>query len=498
MTRQIAGALAALAVLIAATLVADTVVAAPARPEARFTEAVEVTNGTWYCMPLLRDDDTATVSIAAVGDDRSSVTIERLSGGESSFEPARQLEPNEVAELEIPGGGDVEAVVVRWEGGPVVASWRFDGTAQRVGGSCAQSPAPQWIVGGANTTAGSTARLYLLNPFDNDAVVRAAFATPEGRVDLVRSENISVPGRSVVDLDLTELQPEQTDLGVVVEVEAGRVVAGGLQRFGRPELPDIELEDVEPAGDPNAPDGRAVLPAVTTTGDELGVAYAATDETTTSWMTVVNPSTDPAPVTVTVSDPVDEAAVDSEIVVGPGSTERVELDGLSSSPTYGVQLRSDDGIPVAATTFVATVGNAKAVTAAPAVTEPDAFSAQPAAAAASESAVALYNGGQQPATAAVGVAGAVPDEWASLVVEPGSMRLLPLSEAEGRGPVEVSADQPVHATLLLTGAQEPARQLLTVPLVPSNAWQGSAEAMAPARDRTLETRPVDFPAQTDE
>jgi hypothetical protein len=501
MTRQVAVALAALAALIGATLAADTVVATPMVPRAQFTEDVEVTNGTWYCLPLLRENDTATVSVAAVGDDPSQVTIERFNDGESSFESPQRLEPDEVHEFEISGGRTPSAAVLRWQGGPVVASWRFDGQAQRVGASCTQSPAPQWTMTGANTTAGSTARLYLFNPFDSDAVVQAAFATPEGRVDLVRSENISVPSRSVVDLDLTELQPEQPDLGLILDVQAGRVVASGLQRFGQPELPEVELEDVEPAVDPNAPEGRTVLPATPVVEtDVLGLAYAAAGENTTSWLSVLNASEEPASITVTVSDQVEGAALEQEIVVGPESVERVELDGLSSRPDFGVRVLAADEVTLSATAFTATIGDGGAVTAAPATTEPDAFSAQPASAVASASAVAVFNPGDVPATAAVSVGGQVPDDWSALQLEPGRMELLSVADVDvsAPGPVEVSADQPVHATLRLTGGDDPDRQLLTLPLVPANRWQGPADALLPERDRTLESSPVDFPAQQDE
>jgi len=61
----------------------------------------------------------------------------------------------------------------------------------------------------------------------------------------------------------------------------------------------------------------------------------------------------------------------------------------------------------------------------------------------------------------------------------------------------VTADQPVHGTLRLAGDDTRSTGLLTLPLVPASTWMGSADALVPRRDRTLETRPVDFPAQPD-
>jgi hypothetical protein len=52
----------------------------------------------------------------------------------------------------------------------------------------------------------------------------------------------------------------------------------------------------------------------------------------------------------------------------------------------------------------------------------------------------------------------------------------------------------VYGALRLSG-EDRAKGLLALPLLPAAAWTGSAEEVAPERDRTLETRRVDFPVQ---
>src|SRR5690606_18109424 len=108
--------------------------------------------------------------------------------------------------------------------------------------------------------------------------------------------------------------------------------------------------------------------------------------------------------------------------------------------------------------------------------------------------IALYNPGRTEATATVSVGGNAPDPWSSITLPAGSMQVLPFADAgvEGGGPVEASADQPIYATVRLSGPRDEAVRLLTLPLVPANTWQGSAQAPRPQRDRTLDTRPVDF------
>lgn len=552
MSRQITGALIALTLLVGATLAADATVAPPVRPTAEFTERVDVASGTWYCLPLVGDGQRATVSVASVGGDASQISIEQVGGGESSFADSTDLAPRSVTDVTVEGADDPVGVIVRWRGGPVTATWRVDGRQQRFGTNCVRSPAPQWAIAGADTTAGSNTTLRLWNPFDNEAVVGVSFATPEGRIDQVRSENVPVPARSVVTLGLRDLQPEQPDLGVVVDVQAGRVIAGALQQFGQPELADVELDDVPLPGDAAAPEGRVALPATAGAGSALSTAYAVSDVGTTSWVSVLNPSDEPARITVAVSDPVDGAAADDATVVGPYSTARVDLDGLSSSPEFGVTLTTD-GPDVVATGLVARTAAQAApteqpsaapaddaasessddasadsatapsdaatdpseqqspaatapadgsqdggqdrartgVTAAAMIVEPDALSAQ-AITAANNAQLALFNPGDRVVTATVAVDGQIPDAWSALEVEPGRVRPLSFDDAgvAAGGAVEVNADAPLVAAVRI-GGDDPDAGLLLIPLVPANAWRGSSDALQPLRDRTLETRPVD-------
>jgi hypothetical protein len=496
MTKQIAVALIALAVLIGATVAADAVVQAPQRPTQEFTEDVSVDSGTWYCAPIVRENETATLSIAAVGDEPSRVRIERIAGGESSAEDPLELAPETTEDIEIEGSSGIAGFLVRWSGGPAVASWRVDGGQQRVTTPCASSPAPRWSVPGAETTIGSSTRLYLFNPFDSDAVARVAFATPEGRIDLVSSENVSVPAREVVDLGINELQPEQPDMGILVEVEAGRVIATAMQRFGQPDLPDVELEGAESPLDPTAPEGRTVLPAIAETSTSVGLAYASAGESSTSWASVVNPTTEPANVAVEVTDAIAGTAIEQELVIGPESVERVELSGVSSAPQFGVRLTSTNGVPIAANGFVALIGDDKRVSSATAVAEADVANVLPVVPPDTDATIMLYNAGDAGVTANVSVGGEVPSAWSAVELAAGTVEVLSFEDAgvsEG-GPVVASADQPIYATMRLATAGSEVDQFATSPLLPANLWQGSANAPVPVRERTLDTRPVDFPA----
>jgi hypothetical protein len=501
MSRQIAFVLTVLALLVGATVAADRVVAAPQTPTATFTESIDVDSGAWYCVPLAREDETATLTISAAGEDPSRVTIAGIGGGqvEDLGEP-RNLEPGETEEIEVDGAQRPPAVEIRWRGGPVTASWNVEGRDDsRLGDTCTTSPSPRWLLSGASTVIGSSTRLYLFNPFETDAVARVAFATADGRIDLVSSENLSVPARDVVAVDVTELQPEQPDLGVIVEVEAGRVIATGVQEFGQPDLPDIELEGADVSTDSRAPEGRTVLHAQASDVTSAGFAYAAAGQRNSSWITVLNPNNRSAELEVTGSNEVAADAVAQDVVVGPDSVARIELDELSSSPTFGVTVTATNDVGFVATGFIARTGDNAAVSSLAGIAEADQTSVAATAPDGTGPALALYNAGSAPAMATASVAGETPQQWDDIELAPGQMQLLPFADAgvdNGGAPVIVSADQPIHGALRLAGSKQ-ASGLLTLPLVPANTWEGSQDALIPRRDETLATRPVDFPAQPD-
>jgi hypothetical protein len=501
MSRQIALALAVLAVLIGGTVAADRVIAAPTPPAPEFAEEIQVNSGALYCVPLARVDETATLTVAAVGDEPSVLSVQHVADGGAEIDDSveRELAPGTTVDIEIAGAETPPAAVIRWHGGPVTASWQVTAdNGQRLGSSCASSPSPRWLLGGANTVVGSKAHLYLLNPFETDAVAHVAFATPEGRVNMVSSENLTVPARDVLAVDLTKLQPEQPDLGVIVEVDAGRVIATGLQSFGRPDLPDVELEGAELAGDPTAPEGRAMLHAQPSDATTAGFAYAAAGERTSSWVTVLNPNKRPARVSVTASDQVSGEAAAQEVVVGPESAARIDLDGVSSEPDFGVLLQSTNDVGFVAHGFTAMTGNNPAVSSVAGVQEADPLTVGATAPGGTAPELALYNPGTAATTVDVEVAGSAVDGWDAMELGPGEMQLHKFADAgleDGGGPVVVRADEPVLGTLRLAADGRRAQGLLTLSLVPANVWTGSSDALVPRRDQTLETRPVDFPAQ---
>jgi len=113
-------------------------------------------------------------------------------------------------------------------------TWRSTDRTETIAAPCEPAPGRRWHAAGFDTTLGSTSTLHLFNPFGEDATVSLIFATPDGPVRLVATDNLVVPAGTSRQLDLGRFQPEIADLGVTAEVASGRIVAQGEVDIGPP------------------------------------------------------------------------------------------------------------------------------------------------------------------------------------------------------------------------------------------------------------------------
>ena len=280
--------------------------------------------------------------------------------------------------LDAPG-----AVEVQWRGGPAVTTreWRLEGLDELpdavVAGGCAQASAESHIIPGMSTAGGDEARLRLINPFESDAAVAVAFATPAGREEPVALRNVSVPARSVREIAVNETLPERDDLAAVVAVAAGRVAVEGLQvsraaiggvdgatllgattepaeEWTVPwvvddaptEEPEPEQEDADDADD--ADDGETDEQAGDEAAEEpdgvLGGADAAA-----SWLWIHNPSERTASVELTLhtADGGEVPVGLAEVSIGPDELRRIELSGTLPEGTAQAAITArSNGVPI--------------------------------------------------------------------------------------------------------------------------------------------------------
>ena len=479
--------LALVAVLLALATAADLLAAPAAAPPAEAIAQPPASAGTWYCPAVAFDDEQVIVTVANVGDQPSQVVLERYAEGRATPDEPQTIEPGGQLLETLEGDASRSPLTVRWSGGPTAVVWRVDGDRTATA-PCEAAPAERWIATGFNTTLGSRSTMHLFNPFTADAVVRLVFATPEGPVRLVLTDNMLVEAGTTRSVNLGRFQPEVTDLGVIVEVLAGRVVAQG------------EVT-VDPPRGASGGSGRMLLPAASTTSKTWSVAYAADAEGTESWLSVLNPGEREAAVEIRVSAPSDEGTgVIGEISVPAGGVARVELAGASVNPEFGVSVNVVNDEPVVVSRLISlSAGGRQAITgslAAPALSTQWALVGG--GAAERTGLVSVYNPGAQEATVTIAADGA-PQEWAGITLPPNGRAKVLLAEAnpdEAFLPVTVTSDVPVVAGLRSTSTGDRLRLWVNVG-VRAEQWIGPRTRPAVEFDPSLSTRRVDPPPETE-
>jgi hypothetical protein len=475
----------AIALLVAAVLlaggagVAEWLLPAPERTLADEVAQDPARSGAWYCPVTAEAEETAVLSVAAVGEEEAVVRVVRYPPSGPVADPPVTLTPGTQHDVRVDPGHATFPLSVRWEGGPAAAARRVTG-GDDAAAPCVAEPSERWLVPGLDTADGARSRLHLFNPFRVDATVRVSFALPEGPVTLALTDNLVVPAASALSLDLQEYQPEQPDLGAVIETLAGRVVAAGETRFA-------------PRGDAQGPRGRTLLPAVAEPGEEWTFPYARADEHAESWLSVLNPGEREAAIELRVTDPGFEGAALGELSVPAGGLVRIDLAETAAAPEFSVSIAGLNEVPVAVTrtTWLRTGDGREGVGATTGAASATDWALVGAGLGDRRGQIIIANPGVEEASVTVDAGEDAPDEWSSLVVKPNGRLTLDLSEAglerssvlvRVRGSVPLVAEVRSHA---------PAGGLRfwTTTGSPGVAWRGPEHRLPVRRDPSLATRP---------
>lgn len=473
-------ALLAIALVVVGALAADLLMSASPAASPTFVAQDPAEAGGWYCPVTTGDQEPAVVSVAAVGDRPARVSVARYRDGRPTPDPPVAVVPGETLEVAPGPGGGPQPVAVRWQEGPAVATWRTEGP-QSAGAPCQAAPSATWHLAGFDTRLGATSTLHLFNPFAEDAVATVTFGTPEGRKTLVRTESVVVAAGQLTKLALNDLQPEVPDLGVNVEVLAGRLVAQGEVRF-------------DPPGDDPGLSGRTLLPAAPAPSLAWSFGFARADDDASSWLEILNPGDHEAAVRLQVSDPRDGgAALDDEISVPAGGVVRVDLAEASAQPDFGVAVTGVNDTPVVVSRFTAVrTSSGSGVAASLGGREPATRWALVGGGAGGRSGgISVYNPGPQPVAVDVLAAGA-PPSWSGIQIPANGRAAVELADAgAGRTPISavVRASGPVVAELRSV-SQGDASRLWTAVGAPSGDWTGPPLRPAVRHDPSLSVLPM--------
>ena len=463
--------------LLLGALAVDVLAGPPPRVRLQPVPQGPATSGTWYCPGVAAKDERASLTIAAVGDEPSRITVQRYAGDQPTTGDAQVVQPGASVVVGLDGEAARAPSSVSWNGGPATVTWRVDGK-RTTAAPCEQSPSEHWYIPGFDTTLGSTAQLFLFNPFPGDAVVRVTYGRPDGAKTLTLTDNVLIPGNRTTTLDIKKFQPVQRDLAVIVEVLVGRVVAQGHVVINPPP---------RQRGTP----GRLLLTGAREPALSWSFAEAREGEGLSSYLEVLNPGVRAAAVEVRVSDPLGKgSALLGEVNAPAGAVTRIDLADASKSERFGVSLEVVNQAPVVVTKFTEVRNDeGSAVTASLGASRLSTqWSLTGGGTRNRDAVISVYNPGAEPATVDIAAPGA-PGGWSAVNLPPNRRIQVVLSDAaqdRPSVPVRVTSDMPVVAELRSVTGDDPER-VWTATGVLREAWLGPPTRPAVELDPGLPT-----------
>lgn len=186
---------------------------------------------TWFCGGAAARSTTLVLTNRSQHG-RTARIIGRVTGGEPV---TRQVELPGHSTQELPadfaGDEGTLAVTIEARHGGVVATQRVTGEDSTTTAGCATSTSESWYFAGGDTERGATETVALFNPFDELATADVTFLTEDGFRRPQATQGLAVPARSVVHVDISEVQDRRSAMGAAVTTRAGRIVAWRHQRF---------------------------------------------------------------------------------------------------------------------------------------------------------------------------------------------------------------------------------------------------------------------------
>lgn len=443
------------------------------------------TAGAWVCAAGGTDEGSSVEVVAAAppreGGAPATLAIAPFGDGSVLEREVTQVFPDSSLSTGVDDGISDVGVLARWWDVPAAVSriWTIDTQGMPggiVAGPCQSRPSSTWTVPGVATAGGAQSKLVLANPFQTAASVAIELTTPDGLIRPKRLENVVVPARSTTSISFNEHAPEQPDLGAIVRSRSGRVYAEAVQTF------DAAIGGVE---------GTSLVAASAQPHESWTIPSVAVGADASSWLWVTNPSDEPAALLLTLHTPSGGLVPEGleEVIIDPGTTQRIELVGLLDEETShaGVTVSSDNGVPVvvaAATQFTAQEAQRTGITVAlgtPALDDTWVLTAGPTEG--RKLIIDLADPAADPATVDVAIwngAGlARPEELQGLRVPAGGSRAVDvtehLAEATGSVTVFVTTGEGQVAAGLRAYAVEGRRDAVAFIGVPASVFERSLE-----------------------
>ena len=208
---------------------------------------------------------------------------------------------------------------------------------------CVTSTSDSWYFPWSSTLRpGNKASLLFYNPFQAPAVADLHFVGDIGRRETLDSQGVVIPSRSLVVFDITTRIPDSSVVSATVDVRVGQLVVARMQT-----AEDGNQKGLDLLYGSNRASSRVFL-----TGYEQGSEG-------NELISILNPNNELVEVEVSFLGSGGQKLQTRKLELRALQRQVLELETFAS-PTYGVEIKSFDGEPIAAS-FVSWAGKSSDV-----------------------------------------------------------------------------------------------------------------------------------------
>ena len=234
-------------------------------------------------------------------------------------------------EQSVPGA-KWAAVTIEVPSGEVLVKQKITGNGLDVE-PCVTTTSDFWHLPWSSTLRpGNEASLLFYNPFQAPAVADLHFVGDVGRRETLDSQGVVIPSRSLVVFDITTRIPDSSVVSVTVDVRVGQLVVARMQTAGEGIRKGLDL-----VYGSNRAAGRVFL-----TGYEQGSEG-------TELISILNPNNEFVEVEISFFGAGVQNIQPRKLELRALQRQVLELETFESdNGTYGVEVKSFDGQPIAA------------------------------------------------------------------------------------------------------------------------------------------------------
>ncbi|WP_426573385.1 DUF5719 family protein [Aquihabitans sp. McL0605] len=324
-------------------------------PAVTSTDAI---SSAWYCAggTATGKGGTAELSVVMANDATRGAVAEVTVTDEAGKHVTQQVDVPANGRARVVASDILKAdwvgVLVEVRGGRVAVDREVTGPLGFDSSPCSTEASGHWYVPSGSTLRGAEEYLSLFNPFPDSASVSVAFATDTGRRTPRALRALSIPGRSVRVVKVSDDITNRAAIAATVTARAGRVVVDRVQTYdgsGDPLVGSAAGSTSSPA-----PKGLVSTAASPVRGPRWIFAGARVSPDVRTQIVVFNPGTRTAEVDVDINyeEPKVHTSLEpAELTIRPGEQAIVDLtdiSGIVPDTDLWIDVRSLTGVPVVA------------------------------------------------------------------------------------------------------------------------------------------------------